>query len=291
MDLSKLSIQDLMAMRDGDLSKVSDQGLQHMRGPSQTEMPEVPEAEISPTESAVLGAGNSALAGLGKPLLAGASALQDKLQGSDRSLGQLYDDNAPVAEEALGMAAKSNPLASGAASAAGAILSPLNTLGAAGGAISGGIRGYQAGQDAGQNPLAAAGLGAATGALVNKGLGMAGQGIANAVNKTAIYAKPVTDAIQRETDTVTATFPTVFAKLLTGQPVQAAKGAAKYVSGNIAQIVAQTPERLGEFSTVLSNAAQRGTLPVTTYILNQMSPKFRQTMANMEGDEDKKRGQ
>lgn len=166
MDLSKLSTEDLLAMRAGDLSKVSTPGLQAMRASSVN-----PTADMSGLETLRAGIGRGmASAGRGVGNLFGLVSDED-LAESKRLDANLLNTTGGKIGNVVGLAAAAAPTA---------LIPGANTmLGAS--LIGAGVGGLTTEGDALER-LKGAGLGAAGGAagnLIGKGLGTGSRWLAD----------------------------------------------------------------------------------------------------------------
>lgn len=189
VDLSRLSDDDLMALKSGDLSKVSTAGLMHLRG-SEAQRPKMAEPaferearEIASTTPAELIAANPmarVAVAAARPFL-GAADLVERTWGgtSNRDRLRQLEEMQRRGNQALGLGA-----AGTVSDVAGAVVSPVvvaasklpQAAGAVQKAVQGGEIGALAGLTAGgDNPLQDAGIGAPVGAVAPGAIDLAGK--------------------------------------------------------------------------------------------------------------------
>lgn len=206
MDLSSLSNADLLALHNGDLSKVSDSGLKALHGMSQ-QTPTMPKEEPSMLEAGLRGAENGALLGAAPAVNGGLSALLDQLSGNNKGLSLLDDYNKQRQEslEAQNSASSAHPYAYGAGTLAGGVAPALLTgggslaeqgalgaakMGASYGAASGLGNALSNGEDLGQTAKDVA-LSGAGGAVLAPAAGMLASGAKNALGLVGSAVKGI----------------------------------------------------------------------------------------------------
>lgn len=128
----------------------------------------------SALESALRGLAQGVTFGFADEITGGLSALKDKLSGSDKSMGDLYDDNRDESRAEYDAARKDNPASYTIPSLAAGMLTGVPVAGALGGglsgavgagAIGGAISGAGANEEEGEM-LADVGQGAAVGGVL-----------------------------------------------------------------------------------------------------------------------------